>query len=610
MKRHKKRRNILLGIFLCCLLLSGSIELRAEEAKLELSFKEQEYIAQKKSVKVAAMDNRSPFSDKEGDSFHGLAMDILNRFAEETGLEIIYVEAEDYEEAVKMTEDGRADITAMVIEYAYSHNEDNIEVTRYYLDSQMMLLYDKGTDLKSMQQYDMAEVAGYPRYTSNDAVTHMTFDTPEDCILAVRSGHADLMYCDIFTGMAYMWKYENRDLVSIPVNTRMLFKFGVSQEESDVLKELLDRTIVGISRREINDSLSYNQERATSRFSDFVYYYPFEIICILIVVAFLIVLSFVTYTRIKSRQSMALHGYEESYCLLADTLGEAGIRYDCAADKMAVFGTHAVKLSLPSEIENFTSYLEKEEKEISLTKAQFEQMIAEGMKGSAHDIEVSCRLSSGEWHHFRCIFSVITTDEAYQRPIGMIGCFVDKEEEFKEKERLLHMGMYDKLTDLYNRSGAEAVIRERVQSGKDKSKDVLVVLDVDFFKRFNDAYGHNCGDEVLSSMGEHLKQIFEKDDILCRWGGDEFFLYLPEAGRNLTLFQKRCEMLKKAMKGFRYRDSHLPITLSIGAAVVGNQSLDEAFQTADGQLYIVKEKGRDSMMIWQESAEAGKELQR
>lgn len=62
--------------------------------------------------------------------------------------------------------------------------------------------------------------------------------------------------------------------------------------------------------------------------------------------------------------------------------------------------------------------------------------------------------------------------------------------------------------------------------------DILMIIDVDHFKAFNDSYGHDCGDAVLVSVGRHLKQIFRRGDILCRWGGDEFFLYLVNAAGN------------------------------------------------------------------------------
>lgn len=252
---------------------------------------------------------------------------------------------------------------------------------------------------------------------------------------------------------------------------------------------------------------------------------------------------------------------------------------------------------MPSEISNFSAYLERPDKEISLTNQQFEKMLSDGLEQKAYDVELTCKLNNGKWQHFRLTFSVVSTAESYHRPISLLGFLTNAEKAYQEKEQLIKLGMYDNITGLYNRAGAESEIKKRLTPGTDITNDLLLMIDVDHFKHFNDVYGHQCGDAVLKCMGYHLKRIFYKEDILCRWGGDEFMLYIINAAENMESIEQKCEALQTAMKECSYENASLPATLSIGGAIIGSRSVEETFQLADKALYTVKEQGRDAIQI-------------
>lgn len=609
MKKIYQKKKV--RLFFCCVLslflLLGHTVVYASvrsaskpDPKIKLSEKEQEYIEKKKNLRVAVLDDWEPISAKKdsGRGYQGLAPDILRYVEEETGLKIEYIRADSYLDAVKMTESGMTDMTAAIIEYPGIELEVtyDLDFTEAYLQSQMMILQSKRVNLREQKVYEVAEVKGYPEFSDNPGLSRMSFATPKDCLLAVSSGQADIMYCDIFTGKSHLMKYNNRELISFPINVEMKFKMGISEIQDPVLKDILDNVITHMSRKEINDSLTRNRVNPMNKFGDFVYNYPFEIICVLLVLSVLAVVISSTYFRVKNRNSIALQGYVKSYCMLADTLGEAGLNYDYAADRMTVFGQCAEKLSMPREIDNFTDYLEGLNKEISLTKEQFKQMLEDGMQGKACDINLECRLHNGEWEHFRLIFSVVSTIESYQRPIYMIGCLNSIEEDFQEKERLLHLGMNDKLTGLLNRAGMEWQVKERLKDSE-REKDLLLIVDVDYFKQFNDTYGHICGDEVLIYLGEQLKKNFRKEDVLCRWGGDEFLLYIFGGAEHPEAIRKKCRMLQKSMNAYSYEGRDIPVTLSIGGAAVREKTLEDAFKSADEALYIVKKRGRNDVHL-------------
>ena len=178
-----------------------------------------------------------------------------------------------------------------------------------------------------------------------------------------------------------------------------------------------------------------------------------------------------------------------------------------------------------------------------------------------------------------------------------------KQVEYKNKELFLQ-SRRDPVTGLCNRVATEQDIDEYLHSSQRGGEGLLLILDVDFFKSFNDNYGHAVGDEVLASVAEAMRGVFRKEDILCRWGGDEFLIFIKEFG-SLRAVTERIVRLRRQMKGFSSGGRALPVSLSVGGAVAGQAThgLDELFQKADMALYDVKHEGRDGLVILGEDGE-------
>lgn len=606
MKNICLKRVFYVCVLLAILVVTGCFSVYAEEpnqsTRMELSPEEQAYIQQKKTLRVAVTDDWRPIvSMNSGQTeHHGLAIDILEFLKSETGLQIEFVKADSYEGAFQLTENGSTDITVMSINYQSAGPAGPLAVSEPYLESDLMVIHNKAVDLGDKPLLTVARVKGYPTLSSRSSISYLDFELLEECFLAVRTGEADMLYCNIFTGLDYVQRFENRELTIIPLNIGVEFRFGINPKEDDILKGLLNHAITSMERGEVNAGLTYGRTEKRDTLGDFVYYYPFEIICTILAAAFLVCLATFLLIRVKSHRAVSLHGYEASYRILADTVGGIGLNYNCTEDTMTIFGQHTEQLFMPDKIQECSTYLEEPDKGISLTSEQLERMLMDGMTGKAHSIDLECKMLDGTWRHFRFIFSVLSTNEAYQRPISLIGYLADVEEAYREKANLLQLSRYDKLTGLYNRASAEAEIKQYLQSEEGSHNDILMMIDVDHFKMFNDTYGHNCGDDILASIGRHLQRVFRKEDVLCRWGGDEFFLYLLGAADHIEQIEKRCRLLQAAMKEYRYEKQPIPVTLSIGGTIVAERSLEEAFKLADQALYSVKKKGRDSIRILSE----------
>ncbi len=114
------------------------------------------------------------------------------------------------------------------------------------------------------------------------------------------------------------------------------------------------------------------------------------------------------------------------------------------------------------------------------------------------------------------------------------------------RETLRNQSIRDPLTGVFNRRFMEESLeRELPRALRKKSSVGIMMMDIDHFKKFNDTFGHDAGDLVLRTLSEIFQNNVRKEDIVCRYGGEEFVIILPEA--NLEISQNRAEAIRKAV---------------------------------------------------------------
>lgn len=169
------------------------------------------------------------------------------------------------------------------------------------------------------------------------------------------------------------------------------------------------------------------------------------------------------------------------------------------------------------------------------------------------------------------------------------------------RAKLESQSIRDGLTNLFNRHFMEiALDRELHRAFRRQTSLAVMMLDVDHFKTFNDTFGHEAGDMVLRAVAQTLEQSVRSEDIVCRYGGEEFVIILPEISAELA--RERAEMIRKAINHLRLKfkgDTLRPITISIGLAMYPNPARDAAdlLRMSDHALYDAKHAGRDRVVI-------------
>ena len=158
-----------------------------------------------------------------------------------------------------------------------------------------------------------------------------------------------------------------------------------------------------------------------------------------------------------------------------------------------------------------------------------------------------------------------------------------------------HLAMHDVLTELPNRRFIqEELARELARATRNNAACSVVLCDIDKFKQVNDEHGHDCGDKVLRYVAETLSASVRKQDLVARWGGEEFLIVLPDTPAESAAHL--AEAVRNRLATHRYDPENLSllVTASFGISEMNSQkTVNQALSEADEALYAAKRQGRN-----------------
>lgn len=162
-----------------------------------------------------------------------------------------------------------------------------------------------------------------------------------------------------------------------------------------------------------------------------------------------------------------------------------------------------------------------------------------------------------------------------------------------------YLSLTDALTGLYNRRHFNAELEREFMRSKRYGGDLCIaIIDIDFFKKINDTYGHLCGDYVLKEVAYLILENFRKTDMVFRYGGEEFVVLMTETSLENSLIP--LERLRKTIENnnFIFKGEKIKVTISIGAETNHTESTEEFLNNADKALYQAKQSGRNQTVLF------------
>ncbi len=156
----------------------------------------------------------------------------------------------------------------------------------------------------------------------------------------------------------------------------------------------------------------------------------------------------------------------------------------------------------------------------------------------------------------------------------------------------------DKLTALLNKITFENICSEYIEALAEDKSAALFVIDLDHFKEANDTHGHQFGDLILKTFADKLQKIFESEDLIGRFGGDEFVVLMKNI-RDAEDVSEKAEAILKMATDLNFPGKELNLSASVGISIFNGskKNYSEIFSTADKSVYVVKTQGRNGFSI-------------
>jgi diguanylate cyclase (GGDEF)-like protein/PAS domain S-box-containing protein len=234
----------------------------------------------------------------------------------------------------------------------------------------------------------------------------------------------------------------------------------------------------------------------------------------------------------------------------------------------------------------------------------FNFCVSQSQAGIDHEADYRALRKDGTFVWIRDVVHVVRNPDG--TPNALIGFMFDISERKRTEQKLLDMqreleelSFKDGLTGVANRRRFDSVVDARwLEAQMGRHPMSVVVLDIDFFKQYNDHYGHLEGDECLKRVASALASIVRgPDDLLCRFGGEEFVLLLPntDAATAMALAWRCLDLVDKALIAHAGVGHDKRVTLSAGVNTLVPGEGDSVLPfigVADSRLYKAKERGR------------------
>ena len=300
-------------------------------------------------------------------------------------------------------------------------------------------------------------------------------------------------------------------------------------------------------------------------------------------------------SKIKHQQELARSS--ERLRILADLANDIVFDIDCQNNEAEIFGDFESRFGRSAVANDFVFLKRCDDKCLLKSKTLKLHCHPSNRSGGCRaDFDIA--ISDGEGKPIWCRYQSTIIHDENGTPIRHIGRLLDTHDQMMRAQEYRQRAERDGLTDVFNQQAAMEQIEQHIRDSADREPGALLFIDIDDFKLINDTYGHPIGDKVLQHLARYLKTSFRDGDVVSRFGGDEFLVFLPNMKDGTRLRQMAAQLEKDAFSEFcevSAEGKRVRPTLSIGIVCVNDaeEGIDELYRKVDHALYEAKRKGKD-----------------
>lgn len=307
---------------------------------------------------------------------------------------------------------------------------------------------------------------------------------------------------------------------------------------------------------------------------------------------------FVDVSELKATEDK-LRKEKERYRIVTELSDEVLFEYDFKKDVLLLserftelYGQDHIIESFRKDMSTNLRWIHPEDRKFTI-----EQLLRTRRVG-ANDIQFRMKDLNGDYQWCRVLYRAICDENG--GPFMAVGKIANISLFKKEIEQLSIESKTDSMTGAYNKMATKEMVDAYIKNHPDGAH-MLLLVDVDDFKKVNDTYGHQCGDEVLINVISNLRKSYVADEIIGRVGGDEFVVFIGEVKDKAQLIDKAQELKELLHQPYRYGEQTVPVSASVGIASYpeGGASYEELLYNADNALYEVKATKKGNFAIFE-----------
>lgn len=559
-----------------------------QDGDIYLNSKEQAYIEEHPKLKVLVHDGFGPieYLDKNN-KIHGVAYDILNDITENIGGSLEYVYAKSYEDYLDKINKHEVDLV-LSVDYEYDYAlKDTLLLSTPYLETEKVVVVNEDVNVQDLDNKIQAIYKG--EKNNNDPKQAVYFDSIEETLNAVESGTCDFAYSNSYAASYYQYRnhYEHTIIYPKTINDTVRYSIGIANKNDKILSTIINKGIRSIEPNRLEKYLYQNaQQNHEFMLSQFFKENPlFVAMFVISFCAFIFIVLFLYYKN-KIRLGKQLELENTRYRYLSDMMREVTFTYNYIQDEITLSKEGQILFETDETIQPFSKYHYKVK--VNNGKDSIYQLLMR-----KEDIDEEMKLyfphQDPQWYH---IITKVIYDQ--NKPVSIIGRFQNIHDQKLEKDKLLETSRIDGLTKVLNSNTFKKDISDLLEASDEQY--AFAIIDIDDFKNVNDTYGHYEGDQVLITVANAMKEIFQENAFIGRLGGDEFSVFLKYETR-----ERLEELIKMLFQELAYlnKSAKTPIpTLSIGVSIRHKEdNLRTLYQRADSLLYEVKNDGKNNYRI-------------